>query len=141
MFVGLRVAVGSAIRFGGAMNETRIAVHDWGIDVAALHVPSRDVSKFLGSLPEAEREDELVRAIELGAFCLERARVGQDLDFVKRQVETLVAEVQTAVQRIPGDTEQAVLGKIGTADGQVLAPIRTLVGDVTRAANDRIKEL
>ncbi|MGH8601769.1 MAG: hypothetical protein ACREXR_02990 [Gammaproteobacteria bacterium] len=83
----------------------------------------------------------LVQAIEVGMFCLERARTNQDLDFVKRQIESLISTVRTAVEKIPEETQKSLSAKIGTADGQVLAPVQSLVTEVAKGASDKIKEV
>lgn len=66
------------------MGAARIDLSDTGIRIGDLEVPKKDVADFLRRVPEPEREATLVQAIEVGVFCLERARTSQDLDFVKR---------------------------------------------------------
>lgn len=123
------------------MGNARIEVSDTGIRITDLDVPSKDVADFLRRVDEPEREAALVQAIEVGMFCLERARTNQDLDFVKRQIESLISTVRTAVEKIPEETQKSLSAKIGTADGQVLAPVQSLVTEVAKGASDKIKEV
>jgi hypothetical protein len=123
------------------MADTRIELSDGGIRIERPDVPSKDVADFLGRVPEPEREVTLLHAIEVGVFCLERARTGQDLEFVKRQVESLINAVRVAVEKIPEETQESLSQKIGTADGQVLAPVQSLVTEVSKAASDKIREV
>lgn len=123
------------------MSDTRIDLRETGVLIERLEVPRKDVADFLSHIPEAERESRLVQAIEVGVFCLERAQTSRDLDFVKRQVESLLTSVGAAVEKIPDTTQRSLLEKMGTGDGQVLAPVKSLIGDVSKTVSDKIKEL
>lgn len=123
------------------MANTRIIVLEAGIQVVNLDIPRKDVADFLRGLPEEEREPTFIRALEVGIFCLERARTSQDTEFVRRQVDSLLSKVEKAVETIPDETQKALLEKIGTSEGQVLAPIHTLVNEVSKTTTDRLKEV
>ncbi|MGD0497033.1 MAG: hypothetical protein ABSC23_01210 [Bryobacteraceae bacterium] len=123
------------------MRGAQVEVTDAGIWIRDLEVPSRDVADFLHRVSEPERGVTLVQAIEVGVFCLERARTSQDLDFVKRQVEALISTVRATVERIPEDTQKALTARIGVGEGQVLAPVQSLVAEVTRGAAEKIREV
>jgi hypothetical protein len=123
------------------MADTRIIVLEAGIQVVNLDIPHKDVADFLRGLPEEEREPMFIRALEVGIFCLERARTSQDTEFVRRQVDSLLGKVEKAVETIPDQTQKALLEKIGTSEGQVLAPIHTLVNEVSKTTTDRLKEV
>ncbi len=123
------------------MADTRIIVLEAGIQVVNLDIPRKDVADFLRGLPEEEREPTFIRALEVGIFCLERARTSQDTEFVRRQVDSLLSKVEKAVETIPDETQKGLLEKIGTSEGQVLAPIHTLVNEVSKTTTDRLKEV
>ncbi len=123
------------------MADARIIVLEAGIQVVNLDIPRKDVADFLRGLPEEEREPTFIRALEVGIFCLERARTSQDTEFVRRQVDSLLSKVEKAVETIPDETQKALLEKIGTSEGQVLAPIHTLVNEVSKTTTDRLKEV
>jgi ElaB/YqjD/DUF883 family membrane-anchored ribosome-binding protein len=109
--------------------------------ITGITVTSKDAIAFLKQIPEDERTATITKAVEVGLFCLERGRNTQDIDFVKRQVQELINKVETAVGGVAGTTEKALLGKIGTDNGQVLAPIKSLVDTSTAAAKDRLEEV
>ncbi|HXX75398.1 MAG TPA: hypothetical protein VEI50_09730 [Nitrospiraceae bacterium] len=123
------------------MGDARIELSDTGVRIEDLEVPKKDVADFLSRVPEPEREATLIQAIEVGVFCLQRARTSQDLDFVKRQVESLIGTVRATVEKIPEETQKAMAAKIGTGEGQVLAPVQSLVAEVSRGASDKIQEV
>src|SRR6516165_7679674 len=123
------------------MAHGSITVLGSGIRISDLEVPRKDVADFVRSAPEAERENILLRAIEVGVFCLERAGSARDLEFVRRQVESLLDKVQEAVGGIPQETQRTLIEKIGASDGQVLAPITSLVKEVSNAMTTRVNDV
>src|SRR5256885_245126 len=123
------------------MSDAQIELSDTGVRIRYLQVPQKDVADFLRHVPELEREAALVQVIEVGVFCLERVRASRDLDFVKRQVESLINTVQAAVEKIPEETQKSLSARIGTGEGQVLAPVQSLVAEVSKGASEKIKEV
>src|SRR6202007_2151208 len=123
------------------MSQRLVSILETGIRIHDLDVPRKDVADFIRSAPEAERDNALVRAIEVGVFCLERASSAQDLEFVRRQVESLLDKVQEAVVAIPDDTQKTLIGKIGSGDGQVLAPISALVTEASNVITARVNDV
>lgn len=119
----------------------KISVLATGIRIHELHVESGDVAKYLDALPDDHREQAIVDAVKLGVFCLERARAGQDLDFVRREIESLLSRVNEALHSLPDETRDRVTAKIGTGDGQVLAPLQKLVDDVSKAASEKVDDI
>lgn len=65
------------------MNKS-IVILDQGLRITDLEVRRKDVADFLRSADCEETEPTLIQAIEVGVFCLERARMGQDTEFVRR---------------------------------------------------------
>jgi hypothetical protein len=106
-----------------------------------IAIPHRDVADFMRRVPEEERTAALVQVVQIGAFCLERAQTTKDTDFVRRQVESLLSEVDTAVRRIPALAQAAFIEKIGGNSGQVLAPITQLVADVSRVTATKLNDV
>ena len=121
---------------GSLLNS--IDIFETGIRIRELHVEHRDVATYLRTLSEDQREQAVIDAIKLGVFCLERARAGQDLDFVRREIEALLSRVNEALKSLPEETKNQVAAKIGTEEGQVLAPLQTLVDNVSKAASEKI---
>jgi hypothetical protein len=115
-----------------------IEVFDSGIRIAALDIPRKPVADYLKDTPEGELELSLINAVEVGVFCLERAAGASDLEFVRRQVEGLLAAVEQAVGHVPLSIRDELLAKLGTQDGQVLAPMQRLVDDASRTLTDRL---
>jgi tetrahydromethanopterin S-methyltransferase subunit B len=119
----------------------RIVLLDTGIRITELGVPRKDIADFLRSVLEADVETTLIQAMEVGVFCLERARMSQDTEFVRRQIDLLLNHVETAVKKIPDDTQRALVDKIGTNNGQVLAPLREMIDAATKLTTDKVKEI
>lgn len=123
------------------MAEKHIEVSGSTIRITNLEIIRKDVADFLEAIPEEEREPTLIRALEVGIFCLERTRTSQDTEFVRRQVDSLLAQFEKATQSIPGKVEEALIGKVGAEEGQLLAPIKSAVNDTSRTLQERVKEV
>src|SRR5947208_3280392 len=106
-----------------------IEIMEAGLTVRNLTVARREVADYLRLLPENERAGAVTHAIEVGVFCLERARAAQDTEFVRRQIDTLLHRVEQVTNAIPGAIQEQLVSRIGTADGQVLAPVRVVVDE------------
>jgi hypothetical protein len=119
----------------------KIFVLDSGIRITDLEVPRKDIADFLRTVEEADVETTLIQTIEVGVFCLERARMSQDTEFVRRQIDLLLNHVETTVKKIPDDTQKALVEKIGTNNGQVLAPLREMIDTATKLTTDKVKEV
>lgn len=115
---------------------TLIAVDADLVSVDGLKFTNDDVADALEKMDPRERRDELVKMIEVGQHCLERASNGKDTDFVKRQLEKLVGTVIKKVGPIPETVQAELMKKIGVKDGQVLQPLM----DSTEKASKTIKD-
>src|SRR5438128_7887655 len=118
-----------------------VLVLDRSVKITELEIPRKDVADFLRTVDDAEVEPTLIQAMEVGVFCLERARMSQDTEFVRRQIDLLLNHVETAVKKIPDDTQRALVDKIGTNNGQVLAPLREMIDAATKLTTDKVKEI
>ncbi len=118
-----------------------VILSDSGIKIVELEVKRRDVADFLRSVPPEKVEATVVRALEVGVFCLERARMGQDTEFVRRQLDALLVRVEAAVAKIPDSTQKALLDKIGTKDGQVLSPVKEMINNASKVTSDKVREV
>lgn len=118
-----------------------IALPDNSVRIIDLEIPVKNVSDFFRTVPEQERELTMVKAIEVGTFCLERGRTAQDTDFIKRQIADLIVNVEKAVYGIPVKTQEALVAKIGTDDGQALAPVRHLLKSIADVSAERMNEV
>lgn len=88
-----------------------------------MEIQRKKVADFFRAASVNDWQSALTRAVEVGVFCLERGRTSQDTEFVRRQMESLLAKVDRAVQEIPNTVQEKLLSKIGTSDGQVLRPV------------------
>jgi hypothetical protein len=95
---------------------------------------SRQATEYLGRQPRAHWPQFFARALEVGAFCLERASTSQDMEFVRRQADRLMGEVASAMRTIPTTVTAELVNLVGTNQGQVLAPIARLVNSTTAVA-------
>jgi hypothetical protein len=123
------------------MSKAAIEVRASSIRIVELEVSLKEVACYFRSIPAEERVFTLTKAIEVGVFCLERGRTAQDTDFVKRKITELLTDVEQAVTAIPTKAEEALVKKMGTAEGQVLSPVKRLIDDAAKESTRRIGEL
>jgi tetrahydromethanopterin S-methyltransferase subunit B len=67
--------------------------------------------------------------------------MSQDTEFVRRQIDMLLNHVEMTVKKIPDDTQRALVDKIGTNNGQILAPLREMIDAATKLTADKVKEV
>lgn len=115
-------------------SDSEILIHE-------LSISNKDSVAFLLRIPEPDRIPILQKAIEVGLFCLERGQNAGDIEFVRRHIADMLNSVEGAVTDIPEKAKEALLAKIGTDDGQVLAPVRLAVDQATNATKERIQEV
>lgn len=123
------------------MAQGSVEIRESSIRIIQLEVPVREVADFLRSIPPEEHNFMLMKALEVGVFCLERGRTAQDTDFVKRKISELLTQVEQAVISIPAKAEQTLVQQMGTADGQVLSPVKKLVDNASSETAKRINDL
>lgn len=116
-------------------------VGEAGIRIKDLEVPRRAVADYLRERAADEREGALIEALEVGVFCLERASGARDLDFVRREVDKLLLQVTEAVSTIPEVIQARLLEKLGTNDGEVLAPVQRTIDGVSKSLGERVREV
>ncbi len=80
----------------------------------------------------------LIAALELGVACLERASAARDIDFVRRQLQDQVRVVCAQMETIPAKLVEGVTERLGTKNGQLLAPVAALVGATEKTVKDNI---
>jgi hypothetical protein len=123
------------------IQSKKIMVEENSIRIIDLEVPGKEVADFFRDMQADEREQEFIAAVELGVSCLQRTQVGRDIDFVKRQLDLLLHNVDEKVKTIPQETQTALIAKLGTGEGQVLAPVQTLINNASNILQDRIKDV
>lgn len=110
----------------------QIEVLEDSIIIQNLEIRLFDAVDFLQQIPEHEQKAACINAFEIGFFCLQRVHNFDDVEFVRREFDYLLAELQRAVALIPQALEKNLASKIGTENGQLLAPMQTQI-HLTRA--------
>ncbi len=123
------------------MDRNKLEIAGDNVRICDLDIPRKDVANYFLNIPENEHELAMIQAVEVGVFCLERTKAGQETEFMRRQIELLIAKVETKINAIPGTVQKDLINKIGTNEGQVLAPIQTLINNVSDITKEKIKEI
>lgn len=118
-----------------------VSVHSGGVLIERLDVPHREVAEYLEAFPGPERPQKLVDAIRVGVFCLQHAVAVQSTEFVRRQVEHLLSEVEKKTQEIVPQIRDSLTRELGTGPGQALAPVAELARAAETAISTRLQEV
>jgi len=110
----------------------QIEVLEDSIIIQNLEIRLFDAVQFLQQIPDYEQKAACINAFEIGFFCLHRVHHFDDVEFVRREFDYLLAELQRAVAVIPQALEKNLASKIGTDNGQLLAPMQMQI-NLTRA--------
>ena len=81
------------------------------IRIEGISIQNPDVVQYFRNKREEDRALAAIRAIELGVFCLQRAEVGQSLEFVKLEVERLIQTASRAVDKLPEEIRSKLSGQ------------------------------
>jgi hypothetical protein len=99
-----------------------------------VQVEDERTARYLRDLPAADRERAVAQALKLGILCLERVGTHADVDYLRKETQTMVGEVQKVV----GDFGAALLKQVGTGDGQVLAPVKLQIDLAQKTLHERL---
>jgi len=115
---------------------TQVTVEGSLVRIEGITVQNPDVVQYFLNKPEEDRVLAAIRAIELGVFCLQRAEVGQSLEFVKLEVERLIQAASRAVEKLPED----IRGKLSGQDSPT-AQISSTVQSVQTSVQSKLDEV
>jgi hypothetical protein len=76
---------------------SQVTVKDSLVRIEGISIHNLDVVQYFRNKRDEDRAQAAVRVVELGVFCLQRAEVGQSLEFVKLEVERLIQASSNAV--------------------------------------------
>ncbi len=105
--------------------------------VTDLEIVDDRVEAFFSSIPEAEWDDAAARALTVGVLCLERANTQADVDYLKKEVQSMVGHMRDAVKGF-GD---GIIEKVGTDKGQVLEPVKQSIETTQKQLDEKLKEV
>lgn len=117
----------------------KIELRDDCIVINNLEIRLFEASDYLHQLPDYEREAACLKAFEMGFFCLQRTENFNDTQFVKEQFNALLNELYQAVNEIPNTISAQLANKIGTGEGQLLAPLQGQISLTTAVMDAQIK--
>jgi hypothetical protein len=90
-----------------------VVVEDASVRIEQLVVTNPDVVQWFKQIEESQREPMAVRALELGVFCLQRAQLGSSVDYVRGEIDKLIAAVEKAISTVPEELKEKLSGDSG----------------------------
>lgn len=116
------------------------------IELSGDHIVIRDLAvhykdgiEYLQQFPPSEHADICLDALELGFVCLQTAQARHDNEFVRRQMATLLMTFETSVTRIAEAYEDELIAKIGTDNGQLLAPLKAQINQTATVLSAQVE--
>ncbi|BBD63439.1 hypothetical protein NIES2109_62890 (plasmid) [Nostoc sp. HK-01] len=120
---------------------SQIEIRDDRIIIRNLEIRLYDAVDYLKSIPDYEHEQACINIFEIGLFCVQRVQSRSDTEFVRREFEYLLAELDKAMAIIPQALERRLVSQIGAENRQILSPMQSQI-NVTRAfINQQIDEV
>ncbi|MBC5828457.1 MAG: hypothetical protein GIW99_12395 [Candidatus Eremiobacteraeota bacterium] len=116
-------------------------IDDSTITLSQVEFQSDVVAHYLSGVSEEDRPKSLVKALEVGVYCLERVSAINDVDFVRARIDRLLKDVQRAALEIPGATGALLASKMGVGSGQLLEPFAVAANDVRRAVDEKVQQV
>ncbi len=111
-----------------------VQLEESAVILNGLRIEDERVARFLRDLPADERERTVAQAVRLGILCLERVNTHADVDYLRKETQAMVGEVQKVV----GDFGASLLKQVGTGDGQVLAPVKLQIDLAQKTLHERL---
>lgn len=114
----------------------QVIIEDATVRFEGLTVANPDVIQYFKQKSQEQRPEAAVRAIELGVYCLQRAELGQSLEFVRLEVERLIQASRSAVDGLP----EVLRTKLTAPDGPT-AQVSSTVQSVQTAIAGKLTEV
>lgn len=116
------------------------------IELSGDHIVIRDLAvhykdgvEYLQQFPPSEHESICLDALELGFVCLQTAQARHSNEFVRRQMDTLLMTFEISVARIAEAYEDELIAKIGTDNGQLLAPLKAQINQTAAVLTAQVE--
>jgi hypothetical protein len=119
----------------------KIQITDERIFIHNLEISGKDAANYLQQVPEQERDRICICAFKAGFQAMQTTQNTQEIEFVKRQIASLLSDVEKAIALIPNTVQQELISKLGTKDGQVLAPVQRQINEVSAVTKERVNEV
>ena len=117
-----------------SIEGTRISIHD-------VTVESAEAAQYISRFEEDEWGLALDRLLDVGAAALSRASGTVDIEFMRRQADAIIRQIQEATGKMPEEIGNSLKEQIGVEDGQALAPIKGIVDRVQTVVDEKLKEV
>lgn len=117
------------------MSAARVEVRDGSILIRDLEIEDDRVAAFFAEADSESLDGLASRALIVGALSLERATMTANVDFLQKEVDGLVGNMRSSVHSFGKE----ILGKVGTDDDQVLAPLKKTLDTVKEDVEIKLK--
>ncbi len=122
------------------MNDSIILTDD-SFTISQLSVTNKDSGRILTANSRGRESLQSQKRLRVGLFCLERGQQYSRSRVCEATGSRFTTEGRNCRRNVPAATERALLSKIGTDNGQVLAPVKSLIETSSATAKTRLDEV
>jgi hypothetical protein len=119
------------------LENVKIIVTDSNMEIANYVTGEPVVVQHFLQTLEPDRLSELDRTLQIGAICLQKAQLANDIDFVNMRVDKMLFDFENGLKALPDALSQ----KLGVQHGGVLFPVAKLVEDVKKDVAESLKSV
>ncbi|MEA3203964.1 MAG: hypothetical protein QOI63_1644 [Thermoplasmata archaeon] len=117
------------------VEKSAVSIADSNLAVDGFTMNDARVVLYFQEVAEGERDEMLRRALIIGVLCLERANTHADVDYLRRETQNMVGDVQKLVAEF-GAT---LIKQVGTGEGQALAPVKLQIDVAQKILIERLE--
>lgn len=109
--------------------HTSVRVEDETIVVDNLRVTDRSLAAFVAQRPADDQPDLAERALRIGLHALQDAGTSVDVEFVRREFDTLLERSATVNQRAAHELDQILRTNFADQEGRLPRTLEKFLGD------------
>lgn len=118
-----------ALRVAPQRARASVEVSGDMILIDSLRLEDRTLARFVEQRAEADRPELAERALRIGLHALQDAGTSLDVDFVRREFDTLLERSTTVNERAAKELDQVLRTNFGDQDGRLPRTLEKFLGD------------
>jgi hypothetical protein len=118
-----------ALRVAPPRLRPQVEVDGDVIVVEHLRLEDRSLAAFVEGRADADRPELAERALRIGLHALQDAGTSLDVDFVRREFDTLLERSATVNERAARELDQVLRANFGDQDGRLPRTLERFLGD------------
>ena len=121
-----------------------VRIDDESIIVEELRVSDRALAAFVAQRPAEDRAELVERALRVGLHAIQQAGTSLDVDFVRREFDSLLERSATVNERAAHELDQVLRANFSDQDGRLPRTLERFLGDrgqLNRFVNELLRRV